>query len=101
MSMTLTALVAPEARAARSRAGASAVSRGWAAHINWRIEHAAIAQLCARSDRKLKGICIGRSEIESALRGRGPEDSRRPRTCGQLRLSTPGTVMRTRKSMSQ
>jgi uncharacterized protein YjiS (DUF1127 family) len=38
-------------------------------YINWRIEHAAIAQLCAMREQKLKDICIGRSEIESVLHG--------------------------------
>jgi hypothetical protein len=37
MSMTLTALVAPEARAARPRT----CGRWWGGYINWRIEHAA------------------------------------------------------------
>src|SRR5262245_43814328 len=76
MSVTLTARVAPEARAARSRTCGLAVSRWWAAYINWRIEHAAIPQLCAMSDRKLKDIGphplshSAKGESRSGVRGK-------------------------------
>jgi hypothetical protein len=52
MSTTLTALVAQEARAVRSRAGGvtAILWCWWVAYINWRIEHAAV-QHHAMSDR--------------------------------------------------
>src|SRR5215472_15953266 len=83
MSVTLTALVAPEARAARSRTCGLDVSRWWAACINWRIEHASIPQLCAMSDRKLKDIgphplshsakCKRRSGLRGKIAGAAAE----------------------------
>jgi hypothetical protein len=52
------------------------VSRSWAAHINWRIEHAAIPQLCAMSDRKLKDI--GPHPLDHNTRGSGTPNWWRP-----------------------
>jgi uncharacterized protein YjiS (DUF1127 family) len=70
MSMTLAAVVAPEARAARSRTCGLAVTLRywWAAYINWRMEHEALAQLRAMSDRKLMDIGLTRSAIAGTVR---------------------------------
>jgi uncharacterized protein YjiS (DUF1127 family) len=89
MSMTLTALVAPEARAERSRTCGLAVRRWWAAYINWRIEHAAIAQLCAMSDCKLKDIGLTRSAISGTVRGEAACEARSQ----ALLLSTPESIL--------
>jgi uncharacterized protein YjiS (DUF1127 family) len=40
----------------------------WVGYMIWRIEQAAIAQLCSLSDRELKDIGITRSEILSAVK---------------------------------
>ena len=40
----------------------------WMAYINWRIEHAAVDELCRMSDRELKDIGVYRSDIMRAAR---------------------------------
>ena len=47
---------------------AATLKRWWLAYITWRIEQAAIAQLCAMSDRELKDIGLTRCEITRAVR---------------------------------
>jgi uncharacterized protein YjiS (DUF1127 family) len=91
MSMTLTALVAPEARAARSRFGELAVTLRcrWAVYVNWRIEHAAIVQLRAMSDRKLKDIGLTRSPLAETVRGEPGSEAR----LQALLLSTPESIL--------
>ena len=42
--------------------------RLWIAYVTWRIEQAAINQLCAMSDRELKDIGICRTDIARAAR---------------------------------
>lgn len=91
MSMTLTAAVAPEARAARSRTCRLVVTLRcwWAAYINWRIEHAALAQLRAMSDRKLMDIGLNRSGIAGTVRGEAASEAR----LQALLLSTPESIL--------
>lgn len=90
MGMALTALVAPEARAARSRTCRLAVTLWcwWTACINWRIEHAAMAQLRAMSDRKLKDIGLTPSAIAGTKRGEAAREARL-----QALLSTPESIL--------
>jgi uncharacterized protein YjiS (DUF1127 family) len=47
---------------------AATLKRWWLAYITWRIEQAAIAQLCVMSDRELKDIGLTRCEITPAVR---------------------------------
>jgi uncharacterized protein YjiS (DUF1127 family) len=91
MSVTLAALVAPEARAAWSPTCGLAVALRcwWAAYINWRIEHTAIAQLCAMSDRKLEDIGLTRSAIAGTVRCEAAREAR----LQALLLSTPGSIL--------
>ncbi len=46
----------------------AAAKRWWMAYITWRIEQAAISQLCAMSDRELKDIGVYRTDIVRASR---------------------------------
>lgn len=48
----------------------AALKRWWLAYITWRIERAAIATLVSMSDRDLKDIGIGRSEIPGVVKDR-------------------------------
>jgi uncharacterized protein YjiS (DUF1127 family) len=45
------------------------VRRCWDAFARWRNEEAAITQLSSMSDRELRDIGLGRSEISSAVKG--------------------------------
>lgn len=47
---------------------AARAKRLWIAYITWRIEQAAINQLCAMSDRELEGIGVCRTDIARAAR---------------------------------
>jgi uncharacterized protein YjiS (DUF1127 family) len=47
---------------------AATLKRWWLSYITRRIEQAAIAQLCAMSDRELKDIGLTRCEITRAVR---------------------------------
>ena len=51
--------------------------------------------------RQFRPNTSGRGRSAKPLAWGGWDASRRPRTCGQLKLSTPRTAVRTRKSMSQ
>ena len=57
---------APLARAAQ------ALRRWWIPYIEWRLEGAAIAQLCALTDHQLKDIGLTRSAVAGAVRSRQP-----------------------------
>jgi uncharacterized protein YjiS (DUF1127 family) len=54
------------------------LKRWCVAYITWRIERAAIAQLCLMSDRQLKDIGVSRCEIARAVTG-GPTVDRASR----------------------
>jgi uncharacterized protein YjiS (DUF1127 family) len=90
MSMTLTALVAPEARTARSGLCGLGVTLRcwWAAYANRRIEHAAIAQLRRMSDRNLRDIGLTRSPIAGTVRGEAASEARL-----HALLSTPESIL--------
>jgi uncharacterized protein YjiS (DUF1127 family) len=66
------------------------VRRWWAAYTDWRIEHAAIAQLCAMSDRKLQDIGLTRTAIPGTA---GAEAAREARLQVLLLLSTPESIL--------
>ena len=89
MSTTLTALVAPEARAAPLRTCGLAVRRWWAAYIEWRIERAAIAELGAMNDHKLRDIGLTHSAIAATLRGEAAREAR----LQALMLSVPESIL--------
>ena len=45
-----------------------ALSRWWIAYIEWRLERAAIAQLCALTNHQLKDMGLTRSAVAGAVR---------------------------------
>jgi uncharacterized protein YjiS (DUF1127 family) len=57
--------------------------------MNWRIEHAAIAQLCTMSDRKLGDIGLARSGIAEIVRDKAAREAR----LQALLLSAPEGIL--------
>lgn len=49
---------------------ASILWRCWQIFLDWRIEQAALAQLCSMSDYELRDIGLRRTEIDAAVKGR-------------------------------
>ena len=49
---------------------ASILRRFWQTYRNWRIEQAALAQLCSMSDYELRDIGLRRGEIDAAVKGK-------------------------------
>jgi uncharacterized protein YjiS (DUF1127 family) len=76
MSMdTIPGTLAAAQAAVRHPSGLVAtLKRWWLAYVTWRIEQAAITQLCSMSDRALKDIGLTRADITGAVRGEVPRD---------------------------
>jgi uncharacterized protein YjiS (DUF1127 family) len=82
MSTVSTAPASSEALTKNSwTTGSAVLKRWWVAHLTWRLQQTAIAQLKALSDRDLKDIGVRRCEIESAVKG----GLKRERACKSYR----------------
>jgi uncharacterized protein YjiS (DUF1127 family) len=70
------AAAAPQdmARQSWARGLLATLKRQCVAYMTWRIEQAAIGQLCSMSDHELKDIGLTRSEITGAVRGETARD---------------------------
>ena len=71
MSSVLSASFGARDAASLTRA-VQALRRWWIAYIEWRLERAAIAQLCALTDHQLKDIGLTRSAVPGAVRSKHP-----------------------------